>query len=528
MNNTNSYISINRFMCDPAYQKKLIYWFDYFSNEDQQDVEDKGFTKEMFHNISEKADKITKILRVLYVDELKSYKNLFILYYKNKIDQLKKYADDFNQIYEDCENNMKDDKNLIKRDFGGFNDPNDIFEVGNPYALIPEAINSLQSFIKKLEQDIRKINTKNLIFSDNFTILSTINKDIKDKGFKSEEIADLETAFSTLLLKGFALWQVKVKINEKELLLFSNNERHVMNIKEDEINNANVQKYSEKKYLIGYVYDIYESCNEVDFDKLDQIYQNHSGDEAGQILKPLMEVLIPYYKSLITVEGMIKNMYEFSRYYQPFLRPINYGYLIKPLVPDDFIIFPLYLKYLPLRLINAPGEKYNDLFKMNFDRLNKEMFLFSFLFDEKWFPKELEEVENMDTLQQQKYYVLWKLMNYASQVNFCNVDMYDHCLCLSLFDWKIDDDSQDARNYENFIKTIVSNALKNYPYSKKNDEKTKTSFRYFANYIINVVNQAQEPLNQNELKEKLSQLSMDASNKKEIEGPSEGGCCTIQ
>lgn len=80
MDNTNHYISINRIIRDPSYQDKLIFWFNYCSNEDQQNLENEGLTQEMFRNISEKSNELLQIIKVPYTDELKSYKNLFIYY----------------------------------------------------------------------------------------------------------------------------------------------------------------------------------------------------------------------------------------------------------------------------------------------------------------------------------------------------------------------------------------------------------------------------------------------------------------
>lgn len=277
------------------------------------------------------------------MDEIKTHKNIFIYYYKNKIDDLKNIVDDFNQIYNDCSSDKKYDKYLIDRDLGNKNNKDDFLKVENPFHFIPDAIESLQSFIQKLEHDMKKSSTKTLIFTDNFKILATINDDIKNKGLSNEEMADFEKAYSTLLLKGFALWQIKIKINEREILLYKQSEKNCINLNENEFTDANIQKYSEKRNLIKYVYDIYECCDEVEFDKLEQIYQSHSNDEAGQVLKPLVEELIPYYKTLITTEGMMKIMRDFSEYYQPLL---HYCYTFQP---NDLNIFPLYLKYFQLK-----------------------------------------------------------------------------------------------------------------------------------------------------------------------------------
>lgn len=340
----------------------------------------------------------------------------------------------------------KNDLFLIDRDLGNKNYEKDFFKVGNPFQYIPGSIESLQSFIKKLEHDFEKPNTKSLIFSENFKILATINDDIKNKGLSNEEMADFEKIYSTLLLKGFALWQIKVKINEREILMYRESEKNSINLAENELNDTNIQKYAEKRNLIKYIYNVYDCCDEVDFDKLNNIYQNHSNDEAGQILKGLVEELIPYYKSLITAEGMMKIMNDFSQCYQSFFRTNLYNFSVKPYIPNDFIVFPLYLKYLPLKLINPPGKTYDDFFQINLEELFNWIFFRSFIYDKKWLPKSLEEVGNIDTLQQQKYYFLWYLISYAAQIKLCDVSRNDHCICLSLFDWKIDDDSQEAKN----------------------------------------------------------------------------------
>lgn len=64
MDNTNHYISLNRIVRDRSYFDKLIYWYNYYSNEDQQDLEDEGLTQEMFRNISEKSNILLKIINV--------------------------------------------------------------------------------------------------------------------------------------------------------------------------------------------------------------------------------------------------------------------------------------------------------------------------------------------------------------------------------------------------------------------------------------------------------------------------------
>ena len=135
-------------------------------------------------------------------------------------------------------------------------------------------------------------------------------------------------------------------------------------------------------------------------------------------------------------------------------------------------------------------------------------------------PKELVKEEELDTLQKQKYYVVWYLIDFAAKVRFSSVDFQDKCLLLSLLDWKFEVDCQEARTFENYVKTIVNNKLSKYDYSRKSYH----GFEYFAKFIIQTLNKAQDPLKPNELKLKLDDLTQSAVKGEDVEG----GCCTIQ
>ncbi|KAK8848035.1 hypothetical protein M9Y10_019088 [Tritrichomonas musculus] len=304
MEEFNFYISFNRFMTNPHYQQKLVYWRNYYMEEDQQNLNDDGFTKEMFQKLSDKATEMINLFTLPYEYDEGSYNNLFAFYYKQKIDQINHSIIEFQQIYDQCQSDSKDKKLLIERDLYGNHLEKDIFEVYNPFAYIPQII----PLLNKVEKG-------------KFEILATINEDIKNKGLNNDELNAFNKLYSSLILKGFALWQIKIKINEKEILHIKDKESFV--IHKNEVTDDDIQKYSEKKNFEEYCNHIYDCTDEIDYAIIEQIYKNHSNDEVGKTLRPLIEELIPYYKSLITVPGMIKIMFDFSKYYQPFIYAKN-------------------------------------------------------------------------------------------------------------------------------------------------------------------------------------------------------------
>lgn len=501
------------FVLDPEYKNKLLIWGENFIDDDWRILEVHGYTKEMFQIIYDKCEQLLKLIAVPYNDDNFSYKKLYSIYYKDKITDIEKYVDDFNQIYEECTTINKNEEYLIERDLKGFGREEDIFVALNPYKLLPNAIKKLKSMIQDVEKKIGNIDTSSFIFSENFKILNTFLDDIQNKGLNNEEMNAVEKGFASLMMKGFILWQIRVKISDYEIenLRNSNSYRFLIQRKLGNTDN-DVQKYSEFMNLAQYIDITNMACDEVDVDKLNQIYQNHMNDEAGQILKPLIEELIPYYESINTPERMIKIMIDFSEYYQP----------IFPSIYTTKDIYPLYLKNVPFKLNEVPGKSYNNLFFILLSKFFSAIFeSFDYKLEVLEIPAEVEEINQIETLQQQKYFIIRYLINILPQQLRLILNLQDICLILSLFSWEIDVNSQESRDFKNYIDCTISDVLKTYDYSSQND------LEYFAHYILNTVNTAHEPLVTLEIKIKLDQLKDDAIHHKKIEQKNSGGCCII-
>lgn len=81
---------------------------------------------------------------------------------------------------------------------------------------------------------------------------------------------------------------------------------------------------------------------------MNQIYQAHLNDESNSVLKPIVEELIPYYKSLMSSNGIWKLAYEISNRYQNFATKIDYQ------IHNGFCIIPIYFNYLISFILDDP------------------------------------------------------------------------------------------------------------------------------------------------------------------------------
>lgn len=277
-----------------------------------------------------------------------------------------------------------------------------------------------------------------------------------------------------------------------------------------------IQDFVNAFNLITYFHYIFTNSEDVNEGKLNQIYQNHLNDESNAILKPIIDELIPYYKSLISPNGSAKLTYEITDQY-PKARCDEY--IIKENLNGSYVI-PIYFNYLvPFVLIDSPGESYNELLEKLIIFFQKKTSRFSI--EDQQYPKNFEEVTQLDTLNNQKYYIVRYLFDFLHrQTKFPILEFQDVCLVWSLLPWKIDADCQEARNLEEYIKNAINCNLQKYAYDSRKDYNLKN----FAHYIISTINKAQEPLDPDSVKKHLERNNKQAYNG----GTPEGGCCTIQ
>lgn len=262
---------------------------------------------------------------------------------------------------------------------------------------------------------------------------------------------------------------------------------------------------------------------------MNEIYQAHS-DES--ILKPFFDELIPYYKSLIAPEGLIKLTIELSKKFEPaILREYPLAKRKgKRELYDDILafsnyIFAYYMDFIPFELSNPPGESYTKLFYVCMDRLNFSSCYIAFVLrkNEYIVQFDLEPItENLDNLQIQKYYLIWYMINYIREESdhyldpICTAcDTSLSSLILSIMPWKINSECEEARILEEMIRDNMKKAINQrfspYPYT-------------WYDYIQKVWN-SNDPLDVDEMKKKMD--PKDPSNPRERLKDAFEGCCLI-
>lgn len=522
-NRENRHLAVNRFNGSGRIFWQLIEWFDTYYEEDMNKLEDDGFTREMFQNLYDKTQELNNLTFVPLSKSNPSFQRIAALFYKDKVDSIKKAVDDLQQVYDECDSNKKNNEFIVIRDLKGFKIEEDILRILNPFNLVLQAVQEGRTLINEIEVNSKDIEMDLFIFTDKFNILSTFITDIQNKGLNNDEIQELKNDWSLLMIKGFTLWQVKNKLTDDDLALLKRDNEANYFCRREGSTDQSYQDYSEIKNLTSNLYLLYTESGEINFDKLNQIYQSHSSDEAGQALKPFVEELIPYYQSLMKPEMLFKLTFEFSEKYQPLFQDKTMKYVVGNAIPNNFYYFPLYFEFTPFKLIDSPGKTYDEIFvicmKNNFNYWHDRLYSNLYYTRKMELPK-LEKVEEYDTLQKQKYYIVWYLIDFAAKGQIEAIGMQDSCLLLSLLDWKFEADCQEARTFENYMKTYISNILNHYNYA----DTRFNDFPHFAKFIISTVNKAQEPLDQNELKSKL-----DGFTKSAVAGEAAaGGCCTIQ
>lgn len=506
-----------RFLMSPYkvyFKSALFKWGARFAEEDIDEIESKGITREDLRNICDKSKEILDKTFLEVPDQSSSLFKLAQIFYQDKTNEILQLVDELAEIYDSNHSKLKSTNNLVNRDLEGRGLERDFIHIENPYKLIPPSVEKIRSFIDEIESKKENISMKPFVFTEKFQILSTFSDDIKDKGLSPEEVKTLLNAWSLLIVKAFTLNQVTVKLTQKELIDIRNQNNTKFST---ETKDSEIQLFSEYEYLSSYFKKIYQFSADLDEEKLNEIYQNHKDDEVNKILKPFFEDLIPEYKSIITPEGFAKLTNQVTGKYGVFVEnPIFHLFSSG----TESKVLPIYFDYIPFKLIDPPSNMYYQALKL---LLNNIAYGYACpCFEKLPFPKDFEEIDELDTVNKQKYYVVGFIIDFYNRKNEEKLRYHDGCLLLSIIPWEIDLDCEDAKKIENDLRNICNDSNKNYDYDY-------ARARWFARYLITSVVPATQPLNPESLKNKMSQLSQAADNRAPVDsGNPLNGCCSIQ
>lgn len=371
---------------------------------------------------------------------------------------------------------------IINRDLDGDYSNGSNFTIINPYNLLYQFQSKLVDYTKNSIVDI--IDTSNFIFANDFKIIPQLLEDIEDADFEKEDHDKLKSECCLLILRGFLYNQICYKLNDDGIEYWRNGYYSLIDM--TNFTDEDIQKYQEFKYLKYIYYKLSMHLDEIDEKKINEIYQKYT-DSKRNIVKKFTSELIPNYKKYLDPKKVIKIVFEMTEKYQKYF----YHYdLKKPYIINFFF------HYLPIKLIDSPDKFYDKVFKevytcssnWFFSNVNEENFVV---------PKEIIPVTKTKTLIEQKYYIIYKLLEYAKDHEQNELSVYDYILLFSLFTWKIDIDCQEARNLEEYYQKSI-----NYEVNYKEGD------FYFSNYldfINNKVTKSKKPLKKSEIDKSMSE-----------------------
>lgn len=262
-------------------------------------------------------------------------------------------------------------------------------------------------------------------------------------------------------------------------------------------------------------------------EELNDFYQKHTNDPINAVLTPIIEDIIPYLNSLKTHEEAFKLIIEKSTLYESLVQGFNLcnsniqGFYINE---NQFgckkFIYLLYFKNVPFEIENPPDESYVKLFHYCMDTVINSIFFN--IYNRPGFYKipHVSEIKgNIDSLQKQKYYIIWKMIDEFTDEHQpeTQVTLYPSscALFLSLINWKISIDSDDARTIESWIKENLPIMCDKWFLQKGNGHGHFKYVNKWRDFILKEVCPAKKQFSIEEIDSKLDLES------------SHAGCCNI-
>lgn len=473
--------------------------------DDWRKLEKKGLTKEMLDGFLQSVRSLRKFLLLpVFIGEQSSFNQISLAYYSAVINDLRDLVNDVNSKLEECPEKLLN-RDIWSSNFVSYFDNQEKkigisanVELANPYYIYnnnkEQMVNNLVSFI---EENSKDMDLSKLVYKGEFTKIKDIVTQLKEKNLKKEEMKDFLQAYGSMICKGFAMCQINYKMTPADLAS-SKSSLQFQNISTDQ-----AELVSQLKCLMRYSSMLFRTVGTIDYDVFTNIYQRHQGDDVGSILKPFIEDFLPYFKSIEPPKGTAKwfiilsDMFSFIQdYYSKHYLFANIGLFKKQQKPNAFIFapvfFPSLFDLLPIVVDEAPSEKYAEMVKACVLRTKNNHFsmFFNQLHTEKKMPIDIEEIEDFDTLNKQKLYIAWYLVNTHTDHGRSLNGSIIYALLAVTIPWRIDDDSEEAREIESRVKYYLMQIVE-YIESKGDDA-------YFqslaANFIFKYLLKATEPL----------------------------------
>ena len=398
------------------------------------------------------------------------------------------------EILDEVPSELLEEKNIVHHETTLDNGTTVIMIIGNPFKDAQKAVDSVRKGLEYYEQ--ADINVDKFNYGPKFKILKDFYNNIIKEDLNEDETNELIVNWQRLLIHSFSYSQICNNVNPDDI-------RNIFN----EFTDEELYLRANHGSLIDY-FDIFESrIDNIDEEKIKKIYQKHIDDKVGEILRPLVEDLIPYYNYLHTNDGLAELTLKISNEGESlFQKKSNkeYGKLEKyfrkrvvgySLVADKYIN-GVYFSAMKIELKNLPNDSYRQLFYMCLDeyfyRATIQMCGCSMKVETGKIDLQFYH-EPEDDLIAQKYYIVWLMVQSFNEGSFYMTYRVSWAatLILSILPWRIQSDSEQVRNLESLMKKNICNCIRNYNFYDNDHE----VYKQWHKYIQNTVWKATKPLN---------------------------------
>lgn len=447
-----------------------------------------------------------------------------VLFYSANADSIRRSITKTRELIGNCQSDIKDQRDLFEIPI--YKDPTrkiglqNTMNVPNPYSEIPGLLTNCESLLEELNSMIEDgCDTSKLIYKPEFKVLSDIINQINDIGLTPEEKKLIQNSAFLMIVYSFAIGKVRYPLSQSQRSQYRS-ARYGDDQMEDREYITSLNRYSQI---------ILDDVIDIDVDGLNAIMEKYKNEASASVLAPFIKEFVPLYLSYMCPKGYIKATMEATHDVKKYIdKELNRFSILKAfgsnkqgehdLYFGQFVLTFLIDK-LPFVMPNCPNDTFLNMFKSSLmyflgvmpgtaDHIHTDKVKFPGFF-------ELESVEDLSTLTNQKLHFIWFLNEKFR--NCGKINRHAHAMMFSMLDWKLDDDSNEAREFESIVKDFAVKCLDTYKLEENNIIMIARWQKFIKNRVLNATEPIPEEIIHKEFEETPS-----------IESQLLGACCTVQ
>lgn len=496
------------------YRQAYFRYMDERLNTDWRRFAKYGMTREIMDGLYQALSKLRKLLILpLNIEDPENINQISLPYYTLILSDLEKSVENINIALRAFPKEFLVSEQEISYTFIMDSERKTI-DLKNPYHEFVNNRHIADDFIQYIKDNSQGVDLSRLVYMGFFTKIQNIISSLKEKNISSDDFSIFVHEYGSIITYGFAMHFVHYKLSQADRMSYL----------EDNFIKTEEEAFLYDQYfcLFKYSSELLKISIPINFEALGDLYQKHQGDDIGIVLKPFIEDFVPEFKSFLPPTGNVKLLTYWANHFAP----LEEAYHKKKIYIQDKSKFddprfrgktvyaPLYfhkfMYLLPISITDAPSKKYEELFRLCLENTQENHFT-SYRWrdlntEQRKAPKGIDEIDNMDTLNQQKLWMAWYM---AYKCEYLPPDVAG--LVGATLPWRIDDESEEAREIERRV---------NYFFKGCGQYLSDSFSKNWYKFLSQSVWDATEPLDPNLIKEKMIVNNNVTSDFE--------GCCSVQ